>query len=185
MNIFANVLDFIFTVFSNLTPWLYIAFLPTCYFFYEKGIEEGQLRGYNDIFYKAGTRKHPEDISAHYISGSQVSCHFDLSSHTLYIDGSGPMDDLEYYPWWDCARYISKIHIASGITHIGVFAFRGCHCSSVFIPASVESIGYHAFEYMPLLKFVILASHSTTLDDPFNSISIDLAAPKIMYKDEL
>lgn len=186
MDIFVNILGHIFYALSNLAPWLYIAFFPACYFCYEKGIEEGQRRGYKNIYYDAGTRNHPKDISVCYLRDSQVKCFFDLSSHTLYIEGSGPMDDMEYYPWWGCASSISSIYIEPGITHIGMRAFRGCNCRSVFIPASVESIGYHAFEYMPSLYQVVLESRSTTFDRPFEPPFVqEPITPKIVYKDEL
>ena len=81
---------------------------------------------------------------------------------TLYIKGSGAIDDAEvftydiqdgylseaaYCPQWDFADPISvqKIVISNGITRIGSGLFAGCPATEVTIPDSVTEIGEGAF----------------------------------------
>ena len=91
---------------------------------------------------------------------------FDANAHLLTIGGSGAMDSYESEPvggnivttapWQQFSQSIYAVEICDGITSIGSCAFFGCtNLSSVFIPASVLSIGYGAFEFCQSMSFTV------------------------------
>ena len=80
---------------------------------------------------------------------------YDEATKTLYITGSGPMDDYDFAtgtgassaPWVAYAGEMQSLVIADGITSIGNYAFYRCTglTGELKIPASVTSIGEQAF----------------------------------------
>ena len=80
--------------------------------------------------------------------GDNVTYSFDISTGVLTISGTGEMTDYYYQtdsPFYDNAS-IKSVVIESGVTSIGICAFRCCtSLTSVTIPDSVTSIGYSAF----------------------------------------
>lgn len=81
------------------------------------------------------------------------------ASMTLNIDGTGAMNDFEYYtPWSDYNIYITTVNIANGITSIGEIAFYNCVITSVTIPESVTNINDLAFADCSQLMTVICKS---------------------------
>lgn len=81
------------------------------------------------------------------------------ASMTLNIDGTGAMNDFEYYvPWSDYNIYITTVNIANGITSIGKIAFYNCVITSVTIPGSVTNINDLAFADCSQLMTVVCKS---------------------------
>jgi len=69
-----------------------------------------------------------------------------LSNDTLYISGTGAMQNFSYPPWDSNSNAITTVVINNGVTNIGAFAFINCsNLTSIVIPNSVTSIGNSAF----------------------------------------
>ena len=90
--------------------------------------------------------------------GSNVK--WEYSNGTLYISGSGAMEDFRYEaPWRELYYEVSNIVIENGITHIGDFAFQNQNwadvTTSISIPDSVLSIGELALSGMILTSLTI------------------------------
>ena len=87
--------------------------------------------------------------------GENVSYKYNLSSYSLTISGTGPMEDYQavsngdYWsggksPGWN--YYVKQAEIQEGVTHIGNYAFYDrSMLTLVMIPKSVTSIGNGAF----------------------------------------
>ncbi|MBO6133808.1 MAG: leucine-rich repeat protein [Lachnospiraceae bacterium] len=80
---------------------------------------------------------------------------------TLYISGTGAMDDFTFddgedgyvdIPWFDKKESIRKVVIQDGVTSIGDTAFAYLAMTSIEIPDSVQEIGDSAFMYCTDLK---------------------------------
>ena len=101
--------------------------------------------------------------------GENVTYHYDESTHTLTISGTGEMMDCyKAIPWTAYRDSIKNVVIEEGVTKIGEFAFYGCtEMSDVTIPASVEIIGRYAFEGCIGLEYLSFAddTHLTTIGD--------------------
>lgn len=83
------------------------------------------------------------------------------SSGTLYITGSGRMDDYDNYtsyaPWNNKLSAIKKVVILDGVTSIGTMAFYNCtNLTGILISDSVSSIGGYAFGYCTSLTGVTI-----------------------------
>ena len=78
------------------------------------------------------------------------------NNRTLTISGTGAMPHDFYYtwPWAHLVQYITTINIGSGVTSIGVEAFRGCKITSVSIPNGITCIGLGSFAYCSSLQTV-------------------------------
>jgi hypothetical protein len=85
-------------------------------------------------------------------SGTTGSLNWALAGGTLTISGTGAMPDYESYgddaaPWQSSRQSITTVIIESGVTNIGIYAFKRCTVlTSVAISGSVTNIGGCAFE---------------------------------------
>ncbi len=103
-----------------------------------------------------------------------------IEGDTLYIEGSGPMDDYGYdqdpgpdpsvppevntnpNPWQKEA--FTKVVIAEGITGIGSNAFSNCKgLAEVTVPSTVQRIGFGAFHNCTALRSVALPAGVTDI----------------------
>lgn len=97
---------------------------------------------------------------------------YSISGSTLYIKGSGPMEDYkdsDDVPWANkrgTSGGISKIVVEEGITHIGDNSLS-CFSllESVSISSTVKSIGYRAFERNIKLKSLTLPANVKTIGE--------------------
>lgn len=90
--------------------------------------------------------------------GDNVHYSYDRTTHTLTINGDGPMysmDMEDYYPWWSFSNDIQHVKIESGVTSIGYSAFSQSGLTSITIPNSVTSIGDYAFNACHNLSSII------------------------------
>lgn len=89
-----------------------------------------------------------------------ISWSFDSETSTLYIDGTGEMDDYSCnavsengiivspsdIPWYDYFLDIEKIVVGEGITYIGNSSFcDAINAKSVKFPSTLKKIGDNAF----------------------------------------
>lgn len=89
---------------------------------------------------------------------------YSISGTTLYINGSGDMDNYGYYdntnhqtPWYSSRNNIEKIVIENGITSIGSYSFEFFdNLTEVSLPESLKTIGENAFDYCEKLTSVTL-----------------------------
>ncbi len=95
---------------------------------------------------------------------------YDASTKTLYIGGSGAMNDYSVnrdIPWY--AQYgqeIESVVIGEGITSIGENLFQGCSSlTSITIPPSVTSIGNRAFYYCSSLTSITIPNGVTRIGE--------------------
>ncbi len=108
-------------------------------------------------------------IYAHWTADetSGVTWRYDEPAKTLYIMGSGPMEDYPTSinrPWYQYKEEIQSVVIENGITSIGDSAF--CECgslTSVTIPNSVTSIGETAFWKCTALTSVTIPNRVATI----------------------
>ncbi len=96
------------------------------------------------------------------------------SSGELSIGGNGAMKDYDYEnaPWFDAieeegielgSRFIRKITISDGVTHIGNSAFWWTGATSITIPGTVTSIGNYAFDGCTELTSVTIPGSVKTI----------------------
>ena len=109
--------------------------------------------------------------------GNGVNYSYDNTTHTLYIFGSGAMDDFAEggAPWNSYKTNITSVVIEDGVTSIGNNAFAGCtSLPSITIPTSVTSIGGSAFNNCRTLTTVVLPSTTppTLGDDAFSGCTV-------------
>ena len=94
---------------------------------------------------------------------------YDEATKTLYITGSGPMEDYASFtdiPWYQYKEEIQSVVIENGITSIGKSAFYDCSgLTSVTIPDSVTSIGKYAFCYCTSLTSMTIPDSITSIDN--------------------
>ena len=95
-------------------------------------------------------------------------------SGTLYIYGSGNMEDYDYFsdsPYYDYEQQITNVVVESGITSIGKYSFFGCYMTNITIPNSVTSIKLGAFWCSDLKKITIPNSVTNIADKLFYECS--------------
>ncbi len=94
--------------------------------------------------------------------GNEQSVWWTLVDGTLTIGGTGAMADYDYkeLPWYNSTKSVTALVIQEGVTHIGDHSFMTCKMESVYIPASVKTIGAYAFKNCFNLKDVTFADGS-------------------------
>ena len=97
--------------------------------------------------------------------GDNLYWSFDESTGALTITGSGAMEDYFFpSPWDEYNEQITSISLPSGLTNIGLGAFKNCtKIPSVSIPSSVTTIGQAAFEGCTSLKSVSIPNGVTEI----------------------
>lgn len=104
-----------------------------------------------------------------YAFGSDITWQFDENSKTLFIYGSGKMDDFSdafSSPWSDIIMKVQKVDIEDGITSVGSFAFAGAdYLTEAVIPDSVTSVGSFSFSSCSLLKRLSFGENITSISD--------------------
>lgn len=99
-----------------------------------------------------------------------------ITDGTLFIGGSGPMDNYGTYgecPWYESIVYgddgvieVTEIIIEEGVTHIGDYAFEDANAvTSVTLPSTLESIGMHAFAFMSSLTEITIPKNVAFIDE--------------------
>ena len=112
----------------------------------------------------------PFTASAETFSGScGTNVTWSYNGSTLTISGTGWMSDYRTIstnnaPWSSYSQAIYTVVIASGVTHIGDYAFYGCdRITKITIPDSVTSIGNYAFYYCTGLMSVTIGDSVTSI----------------------
>ena len=91
-----------------------------------------------------------------------------LEDGVLTISGTGDMLDYTWEspaPWQDQIKSIVRIIIEDGVTRIGNNAFPSSNVESITLPASVESIGYHAIYACRTLKDIYYSGTKAQWDE--------------------
>ncbi|MDR0713485.1 MAG: leucine-rich repeat domain-containing protein, partial [Bacteroidales bacterium] len=82
-------------------------------------------------------------------SGITGACTWRIDGDTLYIEGSGAMEDYTpgSAPWYASRDHLYSLVIGDGVTAIGDYAFEGCSgfTGNLSLPEGVTSIGVGAF----------------------------------------
>ena len=113
----------------------------------------------------------PDTATIHFQSDGDVEegegYRYNTATKTLYITGSGPMDDYASpadRPWNQYASEIQSVVIENGITSVGDRAFSNCSSlTSVTIPNSVTSINNSAFSGCSGLTSVTIPNSVTSI----------------------
>lgn len=119
--------------------------------------------------------------SVYFAYADDVSWRYDASSKTLYISGSGNMDDYEagHTPWNVHLLQTEKVVVEDGVTSIGNNAFAGAAIlSEVSLADSVTEIGEYAFASCSSLLSLTLNSHITSIRNNDISFAYDGTSPK-------
>jgi len=101
--------------------------------------------------------------------GAAATWNFDVSSKTLYINGTGELysqrnEDSHLNPWNDIREEVKNIVIAEDITGIGKYNFaQFTALENVQIPSSVKSIGWGVFCECTSLKEMTIPVTVTSL----------------------
>ena len=91
-----------------------------------------------------------------------ISCR--LSENTLYIEGTGVMDNRLLFDDYNKNDVMSVI-MSEGITEIGDYAFKEFRSlESITIPSSVTKIGESAFYWCSSLESITIPSSATEID---------------------
>ncbi|MDE7093279.1 MAG: leucine-rich repeat protein, partial [Oscillospiraceae bacterium] len=101
-----------------------------------------------------------EDVVTSGKCGENVTWNFDETTGILTIDGTGEMQDFNFYDdvsWKYLRENIKTVIINDGVTSIGNYAFLECSSlESISIPESVIEIGLSAFENCSALQFITI-----------------------------
>ncbi len=125
-----------------------------------------------------GTGAIPNTATIHFQSDGDVEegegYRYNTATKTLYITGSGPMEDYTSAanrPWNQYVSEIQSVVIENGVTRIGTYAFRNCtSLTSVTIPSSVTSIRGYAFDNCRSLTSIDIPDSVTSIGEyAFNS----------------
>ncbi len=87
-----------------------------------------------------------EDVATSGVCGLDMTWRFE--GDTLYIEGSGIMDDFEdgKQPWIQFKDQMKNVYISDGITSVGNMAFgRYSGITELYLPDSIETIGNQTF----------------------------------------
>lgn len=103
------------------------------------------------------------------VFGNDVTWRYDSETKTLYISGSGAMDDYENSydaPWNPHILSVENVVVEDGVTSVGAYAFSGAEkLSNVTLADSVKSINAFAFASCPSLSELTLSENVTTIAD--------------------
>ena len=110
--------------------------------------------------------------------GSDTEWRYDSETDTLYISGSGDMDDYgDVYstPWSDHVLSVKKLVVESGVTSVGNNALSGASLlSEVELADTVTKIGNNSFASCPSLMTLNLGSNISYIgDESFAKVGID------------
>ncbi len=98
-----------------------------------------------------------------------VTWEFDEATATLYIYGSGDMDDYSdpsSVPWYSKSLLVENVVVEDGVTSVGDYAFSGeTSLTSVTLPDSVTSIGAYSFSSCTSLTSLTLSEYVTSISD--------------------
>ncbi|MCM1114738.1 MAG: leucine-rich repeat domain-containing protein [Clostridium sp.] len=108
-------------------------------------------------------------MTAAIVFADSTQWHYDEQSNTLYITGSGKMDNYknEYSsPWCTYNQLVKKVVVEEGVTSIGDYAFAGFrYLSDVSIADTVANIGTSAFASCPDLNALSLGVGISNISD--------------------
>ncbi len=118
--------------------------------------------------------KQDATVYAHWTSASGTGWRYDEGTRTLYILGSGPMEEYNVTttsdglvtnaPWGKYASQMRTLIIADGITETGHCSFWGCSgLTSVTIPNSVTRIAYGTFQGCDRLTSIAIPDKVTSI----------------------
>ena len=124
----------------------------------------------NNILSKAIIHYLGKHESAFGECGDNLTWHFDASTNTLTISGTGAMydyDDAENRAPWNGYRYvIENIVVSKGVTTIGNYAFDDFrNLKSIRIVADLTSIGNNAFYDCTSLTAITIPDTVTTIGE--------------------
>ena len=100
---------------------------------------------------------------------NNVTWSYDSSTKTLYISGTGAMDNYENSysaPWNSHILEIENLVVEDGVTSVGNYALSGAEkLDNVSLADSVKTIGEYAFASCPALKVLSLSSNVNSIAD--------------------
>ena len=118
------------------------------------------------IYCNASAEDVPEDGSNPDNSGNKLEWNVNKSTGTLYINGTGAMDDYSgnVAPWYIYQSQVNTIVIGDGITSVGDYAFYDfISVTDVILPESMINIGDHAFEDCEILEYINFGNKVKTI----------------------
>ena len=78
---------------------------------------------------------------------------------TLIVSGEGQMESVNEYTiqgWIHYSGSIKTVKILEGVTSIGSYAFSRCNnLTTLWVPSTLTSVGYHSFHYLSDRKSVV------------------------------
>ena len=120
------------------------------------------------IYCNASAEDVPEDGSNPDNSGNKLEWNVNKSTGTLYINGTGAMDNYSgnVAPWYIYQSQVNTIVIGEGITSVGDYAFYDfVSVTDVILPESMINIGDHAFEDCEILEYINFGNKLKTIGD--------------------
>lgn len=103
------------------------------------------------------------------LMASDIEWSYDSQNKTLYISGTGKMDDYEdefSMPWIDYISEIQKVVLDDNITYIGDYSFCGAkQLLDINMPKSLTGLGDFALASCPKVKKLTLNSQVTEIPD--------------------
>ena len=103
------------------------------------------------------------------VFADDVSWRYDSDSKTLYISGSGAMEDYENVyttPWYTHLSEVESVVIEEGVTSVGANSFSGAgKLTAVSIANTVKSVNSYAFASCALLKDISFSENVVTIAD--------------------
>ncbi len=120
-----------------------------------------------------------------------VTWSYDSASKTLYISGTGAMDDYENSysaPWNQYILQVENLVVEDGVTSVGNYALSGAEkLKNVTLADSVTKIGEYSFASCPLLAELELSKYVVNIADysfAYNGVTLKdftLKAPAGSY----
>lgn len=125
-------------------------------------------------------------VTASLVYANDVTWRYDSDTKTLYISGSGIMDDYENSystPWNKHISTVENLVVADGVTSVGSYILAGAeNLTNVTLADSVVTIGEYAFASCPSLTELELSEYVTTIADysfAFNGIAAKSFTAKV------